>query len=98
MSCGFSVARWIGIEATAWRPVVIRIGHGSGPNSRSPGNSSAAIVSTSPSSPAGDAGKGQRRERSANDVDKYRCRSISSRKVSFEHIDVESQLVTLELG
>src|SRR5689334_9375285 len=91
----YSVARRIRIVSAPGS--VVRIGCGSGHGGRSR-KGSASVESPAPRRPAGDAGKGKRCEGTANDVDKDRSRSIGSRKIAFEYVDIESQLVAFEPG
>src|SRR5690348_560058 len=90
----YSIARWVGI-VTAARGVVW-IGCGSSRGGRSC-KGSASVECTAPGRPTGDTGKGQRRERPPNDINKDRCRSVSSCEVAFEHVDIKGQLVPIEL-
>src|SRR5262249_33712436 len=89
-----SVARRIGVVSAS--RCVVRIGRGSD-GSRCSCISSTTIEGAAPGRPAGYAGKGQRREGPANDVDEDRSRSIGAREVAFEHVDIEGKLVAFKL-
>src|SRR5690348_6291765 len=58
--------------------------------------SSAPVHGTAKSGSTGDAGKGERRQWSANDVDEYGCATIGTGQVSLKDINVETRQVSYE--